>query len=162
MLTWFREGFYGGLSVALLIGLFFLWLWQPERQIRSHSEHLLRALEKKNWTAFASFIGNDYRDQWGNDRALVLERTREVFRYLQNTRLSAANPKAWANNGHGYWQAKIIIDGANNEITARVKERVNALATPFQLEWRKVSAKPWDWKLVRVTNEELVIPSEFE
>src|ERR1700682_4598613 len=120
VLTWFREGFYGGLAVALLIGLFLLWLWQPEHQIRSHSENLLHAIEKEKWTTFAGFIGNDYRDQWGNDRALVLERTREVFRYVPNAHISAANSNARVNNGRGYWQAKIMIDGADNEITALI------------------------------------------
>jgi hypothetical protein len=39
-----------------------------------------------------------------------------------------------------------------------IKERVNSIPAPFQLEWRRVSGKPWDWKLVRVSNAELVIP----
>ena len=33
-----------------------------------------------------------------------------------------------------------------------------ATAAPFELEWRRQSAKPWDWKLVRVSNASLEIP----
>jgi hypothetical protein len=44
---------------------------------------------------------------------------------------------------------------------AVVKERVNSLTTPFELQWRHISRKPWDWKLVRVSNPELDIPAEF-
>ena len=43
-----------------------------------------------------------------------------------------------------------------------VKERVSSLTTPFDLEWRRMSAKPWDWKLVRVSNAELALPDYEE
>jgi hypothetical protein len=161
MRTWFREGFYGGLSVALLIALFLTWLWRPEHQVRRHSENLLHAIAKKDWTRFAAFIGSDYQDQWGNDRALVLERTPEVFRYLRNLRIAAVGANVWIDQGRAYWRAMITVDG-DGELIALLKERVNSLATPFQLEWRRVSAKPWNWKLVRVSNAEVEIPSEFQ
>lgn len=163
MRKWFREGFYGGLAIALLIGLFLMWLWRSEHQVKRHSENLLRAVEKKDWTRFAEFIGSDYEDQWSNDRALVLERTRELFRYLRSVQLNADFAMVWVDDkGDGYWQSKIMIDGDNGEVMALLKERINSLTTPFQLQWRHMSAKPWDWKLVRVNNRELTIPEEFE
>lgn len=154
----FREAFYGGLAVALLIGIFLMRLWQPERQLQLHSKNLLQAIEKKNWGRFSSFIGSDYEDQWGNDHALILERTREVFRYVRTIRLSAVKPTVWTANQNGYWKTRITIDGDNGEVTAMLKERVNSIAAPFQLEWRRISARPWDWKLVRISNAELQIP----
>ena len=63
---------------------------------------------------------------------------------------------------HATWIAKITVEGAEGEVMAEVKERVNSLATPFELEWRRVSAKPWDWKLTRVSNPDLQIPAGFE
>lgn len=133
--NWFRQCFYGGLGLALLIGLFLIWFWQPERQVSRHSESFLRTIEKKNWTGVADFIGNDYQDQWGDDRARVLERMHEVSRYLRRVRIDASN-----------------------EAVRIVEERVNSLAKPFEFEWRRQSAKPWDWKLVRVSNASLEIP----
>jgi hypothetical protein len=156
--SWFREAFYGGLTAALVIGLFLIWLWRPEHQLQRHSENLLHAIEKKDWARFVSFLGSDYQDQWGNDRALVLERTREVFRYVRTVRITAPNPTLWTVNQSGYWKARIIIDGDNGEVMALVKERVNSLTAPFQFEWHRMSTKPWDWKLVRVSNAELKIP----
>jgi len=158
----FREAFYGGLIVALVVGLFLVWLWRPERQLQRHSENLFRAVEKRDWARFASFIAGDYQDQWGNDHALVLARTREVFRYVRTARLTAANPTLWVVNQSGYWKAKIVINGDNGEVMTAIKERVNPLGSPFQLEWRRVSGKPWEWKLIRVSNPELQIPSEFQ
>jgi hypothetical protein len=157
----FRQSFYAGLAVALLAGLFFLWLWRPERQLQCHSQHLLRAIEKRDWTRFASFISADYQDQWGNNHALVLEKTREVFGYVRTAQLTAIDPAVSVTNKTGYWRAKILVEG-RGELMTTIKERVNSLASPFQLEWRRISGKPWDWKLIRVSNADLVIPSEFQ
>jgi hypothetical protein len=159
---WFSGGFYVGLSVALLVALFLLWLWRPERQVRYHSEHLLRAIEHKNWSAVADFVAADYRDQWGNDRVRLLERTREVLRYLRALRIEASEVAVNIDNRRGDWIANIKIDGQQDELIGAVKEQVNALPTPFQLEWRRVSNKPWDWKLIRVANSSLELPAGFD
>ena len=161
MPNWFREGFYGGLSLALLIGLFLLWLWRPEHQVTLHSDHLLSAIEHKNWSRFASFLDSDYKDQWGNDRSLVLERTREVFGYVRDVHIIKKSPQVRTAGATGYWRAEIVIESDSGEMMTLVKERVNQLKTPFELQWHRVSGKPWDWKLVRVANEELQIPTEF-
>ncbi len=44
-------------------------------------------------------------------------------------------------------------------MSAFVNERVNTLETPFELQWQQQSGKPWDWKLVAVTNAELELPA---
>jgi hypothetical protein len=43
-----------------------------------------------------------------------------------------------------------------------LEQQINSVKTPFRLEWRRFSAKPWDWKLVRIENAELVIPDYAE
>jgi hypothetical protein len=40
-------------------------------------------------------------------------------------------------------------------------QKINKLPTPFQLEWRQFSGKPWDWKLVAVSNPAFEIPAEM-
>lgn len=162
VLRWFREGFYVGLTIALGVGLLLLWVWRPERQICLHSEHLLRAIEHKNWTRVSDFIAVDYQDQWGHDRARLLQRTRAVLRYLRGLRIEASIVAVRTEHRAGYWTAAIKIDAEPNELTAAVKERVNALPAPFELEWRRPSKKPWDWKLARVSNPDLQLPAEFD
>ena len=156
----FRGGFYVGLAVALCIGLYLVWLWRPERQIRRHTENFLHAIEHKNWTAAGDFIGSDYRDQWGDDRARVLERMREGFRYVRGIQIYASNTTLLIEGRRAKWTGKITIDGDEGEAMDLLKERVNSLVTPFELEWRRLSAKPWDWKLVRVSNSALEIPAD--
>ena len=156
----FRQGFYVGLAVAFCIGVFLNCLWRPERQVRRHTENFLRAVEHKNWTAAANFVGNDYHDQWGDDRTRVLERMREGFQYVRGIRISALNVTVRVERRRAEWTGRIWVDGAQNEVMKSLKEQVNSLPTPFQLEWHRLSGKPWDWKLVRVSNSALEIPAD--
>jgi len=152
----FRNGFYAGLLVALIVGLYLFRLWQPEHQIELHSTHLLSQIEKKNWKAVEEFVSRDYQDRWGNDRALLLERLRTVFRALPKARINAESPSVQTESGLGDWSAKITITGAG-EFGGVIEARVNSLETPFELEWRRGAAWPWDWKLVSVRNPALEI-----
>lgn len=150
----FRYAFWTGLLVALFIGAFLLRLWQPERQVQLHSEHLLRAFAAKDWKRVADFIAPDYRDQWNNDRERLLERAREVFGYMRNVHFDASDVSIQNN----HWQARITVRGDANEFMSEIEARVNSLPTPFDLEWRHASGKPWDYQLVRVSNSGLTIP----
>jgi hypothetical protein len=158
----FRNGLYAGLLVVVIFGLCLAALWRPERQVRLHSAHLLSQIEKKDWRAVAEFIGNDYQDRWGGDRGLLLERMREVFRFLPNARIEARDPQVRTENLKGYWKAKVTINGDTGEFAALIQERVNSLSAPFELEWRRQSSKPWDWKLVCVRNSALEISGYYE
>jgi len=160
----FRTGWFAGLVLTLTIGLYCVWLWQPHRQVDRHTKNLLHDIEQRNWSRVADLIGTDYADQWGNDRALVLERMRLVLGYSHHLRLKAIDPNRKIDNGGrvGLWRSRILIEDDDSGFGAVVKERVNSLTTPFELQWRHISRKPWDWKLVRVSNPELEIPAEFD
>jgi hypothetical protein len=154
-----RTGFYTGLGLALLLGIYLRWLWQPERQVRRHTEHLFQSVEKRRWSRLSELIAPDFSDQWGDDRARLLERTREVLRYVRVVQFSASNISVQTQQRRALWTGKIMIQGDAGEITAEIKSRVNSVATPFQLEWRRRSTKPWDWKLARGSNPSLQVPA---
>ena len=158
----FRDGFYLGLGLAVVVGIFLVWLWRPERQVSRHTETLLHRLETRNWAGVSSLIDPSYADQWGEDRAVVLARLHEIFRVVPNAQIRPIDPVVIVDHAAGKWRARIRIEGNPGEVIALLKERINPLTTPFELEWRHLSAKPWDWKLVRVTNPELEIPEGFE
>lgn len=156
-----RRGFYFIAIGALGLGFFLIHLWQPEFQVRKHSEHVMNALTAKDWKKFATFIGTDYSDQWGNNRSAVLERTRGIFGYAGNTRVRAIEPDIRVEDRTAYWRALIVIEGGeNNEIATEMRRRVNELRTRFELEWHRMSNKPWDWRLVKVRNPGLLLPEE--
>ena len=106
----------------------------------------------------AEFIGNDYHDQWGHDRRQVLGRSHEVFQIIRDLRINMSPVAIRVDDRTAYSTGRINISAEEGEISGMIKERVNSLKEPFTLEWRRGSAKPWDWKLVRVSNPELEIP----
>jgi hypothetical protein len=86
---------------------------------------------------------------------------REAFRYMRGIQIYASNTIVRIDARRAKWTGKITIDGDESDVMDALKERVNSLATPFELEWRRLSAKPWDWKLVRVSNSALEIPADI-
>lgn len=155
----FRNGFYAGLLVAFGLGLYLFQLWQPERQLRLHSAHLLEALEQSDWEDAKSFIAETYQDQWGHDRALALSRLREVLQYTRELQIDAQETGFGLSAEEGTWSARIRIEAEPNEVTIYLKERVNVVEEPFELSWRRQSWKPWDWKLTRVSNSAIELPT---
>jgi hypothetical protein len=153
----FRTGFYAGLVVAVIWGIYLAQLWQGQRQVELHSIHLLAAIEKHNWKAVGEFVGSDYRDQWGNDRALLLERLREVFRALPNARIESRVVSVQTGNGRGSWTARVTLK-STGEFADFVQDRVNSLESPFEFEWQCGATWPWDWKLIAVRNPAFEIP----
>jgi hypothetical protein len=156
----FRGGFIGAVALAICIGFYLLWLWQPERQIKRRTENLFRAIERRDWETVADFIGNDYQDQWGDDRARVLERLREGLRYVRGLRIIASNPSVQVDAQRAVWIGKIILSSGDEEVMTLLDERINSLPKPFTLEWHRISRKPWDWKLARVSNPAFEIPAD--
>jgi hypothetical protein len=156
----FREGFIGGALLAAGIGIYLVWLWRPAHQVELHADHFLHAVEKRDWTTMQNAIAADYGDDWNDNRERVLERMREVLQFTRNLRLQSIAPDTSVAGPSGSWIARIEVEGDEGEVVAEIKQRINSLTTPFNLQWRRQSAKPWDWKLVHVSNRELQIPPD--
>ncbi len=157
----FRNWFSAGLLLAVLTAACLFRLWQGEKQVRLHNEHFLHAIEQKAWANAGAFMDEQYRDQWGQDRTLVLARLREVLPYMRNLQIRSKELAIVVRGNDGTWRGRITLEAEPDEISALIKERVNALdESPFELQWRKVSGSPWDWKLIRVTNAELELPDD--
>jgi len=156
----FRGGFYAGLTLAVCIGLYLVWLWRFLFNVTPPTENFFHAIEHKDWTAAADFIGSDYHDQWADDRARLLERMREGFRWVRGPRIIASNPSVQVETLRAIWTSKIVLYSTDNDVMELLDERVNALPAPFELEWHRLSGKPWDWKLVRVSNSALKMPAD--
>ena len=59
------------------------------------------------------------------------------------------------------WVGKIVVYSSDDGVMEVLDQRVNKLPTPFKLEWHRFSGKPWDWKLVRVSNSAFEIPTDI-
>ena len=155
----YRGAFYGGLAFALCVGLYLAWLWRPEHQVRLHAENFFHAIDQRNWDAVADFVGNDYQDQWGDDKTRLLERMREGFGWVPGSRIIAKDPAAQVETQRATWIGKITVYSSDDGVMEVLDERVNKLPSPFKLEWHHLSGKPWDWRLVRVSNSGFEIPA---
>ena len=155
-----RGAFIGGTALLVSIGVYLFWLWRPEHQVRLHTENFFHAIDGRNWETVADFIGGDYHDQWDNDRARLLERMREGFRWVRGSRITAANPSVQVETSRAIWVGKIVVYSSDEGVMEVLDERVNKLPAPFEFEWRRISGKPWDWKLVRVSNPVFQIPAD--
>src|SRR3954465_12454205 len=73
---------YGLAAAAVLVGLalYLPWLWQPERQVRLHTSHFLKKVERRNWDAAGNFLADEYSDRWGHTKQSALDNAREAFR----------------------------------------------------------------------------------
>jgi len=158
----FRNGIYLGLAPAVLIAAWLHFLWQPKRQVQLHSVHFLQAVQQKSWSAVDEFVDDRYHDQWGHDRELLRSHLRDVLRSMRNLRIHSQEIAVRAANGRGEWRGRITVQADPNEVTASVKERVNTLKTPFELQWQQQSGKPWHWKLVTVANPGLELPAGYD
>jgi hypothetical protein len=154
----FRISFCAGGLFAVTIGLWLAQLWQTEKQIRLHSEHFVQQLEKRNWSAAGEFIADDYHDDWDYDRRAILNRLRIVLGVFSSLTINQANPQVSENSPAGWWSAKVKLQGSGTDFAPEIISRVNSLTEPFVLHWRHESWRPWDWKLVRVSNPALEIP----
>jgi len=156
-----RGAFVAGLTLILAMALYIIWLWRPEHQVRLHTGNFFHAIDHRNWDAVADFIGNDYQDQWGDDRARLLERMREGFRWIRGSKIMAPDSVVNAEARRATWSGKITVYSGEDAVMEALDQRVNKLPTPFELEWHRMSAKPWDWKLVRASNSGFEIPAEM-
>ena len=156
----YRGALFGGLALALCIGLYLFWLWRPERQVRLHTENFFHAIDHRNWDAVADFVGNDFQDQWGDDKTRLIERMREGFRWVRGSRIIAPKTAVQIETQRATWIGKITVFSSDDGVMEVLDQRVNNLPRPFELEWHHVSGKPWDWKLVRVSNASFEIPAD--
>jgi hypothetical protein len=154
----FRDGFIGGAILAVGLGIYLVWLWRPDHQVQLHAHHFIRGIEERDWTAVQNAIAADYADDWGDNRERLLERMRQVLQFTRKMRIQSISPYTSVEGPTASWIARIRVEGDDSEVMAEIKQRINSLTTPFKLQWRRQSAKPWDWKLVHVSNRELQIP----
>ena len=149
-----------GTALVISVGIYLLWLWRPEHQVRLHTDNFFRAIDGRNWESVADFIGDDYKDQWENDRTRLLDRMREGFRRVRGSSISASDAAVQLETPRAIWIGKINVYSNDDGVMQFLDEHVNRLPAPFTFEWQRVSKKPWDWKLVRVSNPVFTIPAD--
>lgn len=135
--------------------LYLAWLWQPERQVRLHTTHFLKKVERRNWDAVRAFLADDYADRWEHDKESALTDAREVFRQFLFLTIENRTDSVTFTGDHAEARTIVKISGRGGPLTELVMERVNSLREPFTFTWRRASGMPWDWQLTRIDQPEL-------
>ncbi len=135
--------------------LYLLWLWQPERQVRLHTSHFLKKVERRNWDGARKFMADDYQDRWGHNKESAIADAREAFRQFLFVTVENRTDSCELAPDSATTRTVIKISGNGGPVAQLVMERVNTLHGPFVFGWRKAGWAPWDWALIGVDHPEL-------
>ena len=146
------------MAVALLAGTTFAVVeFQSERQLNKAFERLLSAVEARDWKRVEAITTVDYADQWGMNRTQALEIGSEIFRHFLVVEITISDLSLSVDDEDlGEVRAVLRVSGNGTAIAQSVMAEANQLQNPFVFQWRKGSWKPWDWKLVSVSQSEVV------
>jgi hypothetical protein len=148
------------LAAAILLALgalWLLWLWQPERQVRLHTTHFLKKVERQNWNAAREMMAADFTDRWNHNPNSALEDARQVFSQFLFITVENRTDACIVHDAEGNTDTTVKISGNGSPVAQLVMERVNGLHQPFRFTWRKAGGAPWDWKLIHIDQPELNI-----
>jgi hypothetical protein len=144
--------------VVVLWALWLLWLWQPERQVRLHTTHFLKKVERRNWNGARACLAEDYKDHWDHDPNSAISDAREVFsHFLFLTIENRTDSFEWQSPETVRAHTVVKISGSGDPVAQMVMEKVNTLHEPFTFTWRRTGRAPWAWKLTHIDHPGLNI-----
>jgi hypothetical protein len=143
------------IAALVLFALLLVLHWRPSHQVRLHQDHLLRAVENRKWKMAGEFMAEDYKDSWEQTKPVVLARLPQIFSDFLACGVIAENTSLTWTNGEPAIQSQIHIVGSGGPIAQLVMEESKHLSEPYSFKWRRQSWKPWDWKLIEVSQPQL-------
>ena len=143
--------------VLVIWALWLAWLWQPERQVRLHTSHFLKKVERRNWAAAKEFVAEDFADRWGHDKNSAMEDARQVFAQFLFVTIENRTDACDMHEREATTHTRVKISGNGGGVAQLVMDRVNSLQQPFTFTWRKVGSAPWNWELTHIDQPELNI-----
>jgi len=139
---------------AMLVVAALLWAGfelTPGRRLARCQDHLLQAAGDRNWNRVRSLMADDYRDAWGQDREQAVAQASEALRNFLVLEILSEDTTAERRDRDAVISARLRLRGKGNAIGEQIIAGANSLESHFQFAWRRKSWKPWDWKLVSVS-----------
>ena len=146
-----RIAAFASAAVALWLGI----ALSPGRSLVRCQEKLLQAAGNRNWDRVRALMDPAYRDAWGQDREEAVSRAADVLRNFLALDIVSEDVTVDRTGPDAVVSARLRLRGKGNAIGEAVKEGTNALPSHFQFAWRRKSWKPWDWKLVSLSQPEI-------
>lgn len=144
-----------GAACAAVIVLWGGWELTPGRGLARAQDRLLRETSARNWPAVTALVDETYRDAWGHDRDTAISSASEVLQNFLTLHVTAADTQITRDGPDAQISTILRVQGRGNAIGEAVRDTVNGLRSPFQFAWRQKSWKPWDWKLVSLSQPEI-------
>ena len=140
----------------LIAAIALLWWLQPERQVRRAQKRLIAALQSRDFAAIERMLANDYRDNWGHNKANVVSRSSDVFRHFLFLSIVAEEKSLQFRGDTWIVREKITLKGTGSPLATHAMDEVNGLTQPFAISWRNDGGAT-KWVVATVEQPELVI-----
>jgi len=150
-----RAGFWFGVFFVLIL---LWWGWgafQADRQLENRFRELVKVVEDRNWEKLRGFLADDYVDAWGNDRERTIELAGQGFQYFLVLGVEPEEPEFLIAGREATVRTGFEISGTGRGPAKIILSRAAGLKEPFEIGWRRESWKPWDWKVVSMSQPEL-------
>ena len=145
-------------GVVLLVWAF--WELSPGRQLEKAFTRLITAAENRDWKTVRAIVADDYRDQWGFDREESVRLASEVLGQFLALKIDCEALRSSRQGDAALVETRLRLRGRGNAVGEALMQRANDLQDDFRFAWRRESWKPWSWKLVSLSQNE-IDPTEF-
>ena len=143
----------GGAVFALALWLA-LPFFSPARGVERSWDALLDALADNDLERFGSFLGEDYADGFGFDRAEALKLASEVRRHFVICTIRRERSELVLDplKKSAVTRGLIRLGGQGSPVAQGAIQASQSTDTPTAFRWRRNSWKPWDWRLTSIDN----------
>ena len=122
--------------------LWSVWFYQPDRQLERRHRKLITAVESRNWKKLSAMTTDDFHAGL-YDKAEAFETGKELFRPFFSVQLTEHDK---TRNGNVI-TSLIRMEGKGAAFANEIVLLINQQKEPVVFTWRRMSWKPWDWKL---------------
>jgi hypothetical protein len=128
-------------------------LSSPTRGLQNRWDDLMDACERHNQDGFTALLADDYSDPWGLNRNEAAKLAHEVFRQFLLLTIDRQQPTLEiGEDGTATTSALIRLEGTGGPAAPVIIQEAEAITTPTVFHWRRMSWKPWDWRLTSLEN----------
>jgi hypothetical protein len=145
----------GGLILLVAILLWTGFELTPGRCLERRQDRLLQAAGDRNWKRVRELMAEDYRDVWGQDREEAVTLASEGLANFLALEIFSEDTAVDRRGGEATVSALLRLRGRGNAVGEAIISRANSLESHFRFAWTRKSWKPWDWKLVSVSQPEI-------
>lgn len=150
--TWLVRGVVAAVAVVMVWAA---WEYSPGRQLEKAFLRLITAAENRDWKTVRAGMAETYRDQWGFDRDESVRLASEVLGQFLTLQITCENLRVSREGDAALVETRLRLRGRGNAVGEALMQRANALQDDFRFAWRRESWKPWSWKLVSLSQNEI-------